>query len=518
MGASTRARSLPGACFVALKDHRDGHDFVGAAFRAGAHVALVDRDVPGSAAHGSGTLVKVPEVIAGLQAVARSVRAARADLRVVGVTGSTGKTSTKDLLAAALPDGAAYASPESYNNEFGLPMTLLNTPAGVRGVVAEMGERFPGDIALLCEIARPEFGIVTNVGLAHAEHLGGREGVASVLAELLEALPESGAAVLHADDEWTPWLAARTSARVVTVGYDADAAHRISHVDVGRALDPEFTLDGCRFRIGLRGAHQVINAAMAAVMARDAFGVELEAVAERMEAARGSRWRMELAESADGVVVLNDAYNANPASMDAALRALAQLAVDGRRIAVLGDMRELGDAQRRTRTKPWAGSPAISAPTCSSASAPAAPRSPTRRAPTSRTCASWRMPTKRRPRCSGSYEPGDAVLVKASRGARAADGRGPAPGGDLVIAMLMAAGAAFLVAVFGTPLVIRTLRKRGIGQQIRDDGPIEHPHVHKAGTPTMGGLAIVGAVVVGYLVAHIRRADVSVRELGMDAC
>ena len=227
---------LPGACFVALKDHRDGHDFIGAAFRAGAHVALIDRDVPGSAAHGSGTLVKVPEVIAGLQAVARSVRAARADLRVVGVTGSTGKTSTKDLLAAALPDGAAYASPESYNNEFGLPLTLLNTPAGVRGVVAEMGERFPGDIALLCEIARPEFGIVTNVGLAHAEHLGGREGVASVLAELLEALPESGAAVLPADDEWTPWLAARTSARVETVGYDADAAHRISHVDVGRAL------------------------------------------------------------------------------------------------------------------------------------------------------------------------------------------------------------------------------------------------------------------------------------------
>jgi UDP-N-acetylmuramoyl-tripeptide--D-alanyl-D-alanine ligase len=333
---------LPGACFVALKDHRDGHDFVGAAFRSGAHVALIDRDVPLSAAHGTGVLVKVPEVITGLQAVARSVRSERADLRVVGVTGSTGKTSTKDLLAAALPDGAAYASPESYNNEFGLPLTLLNTPAGVRGVVAEMGERFPGDIALLCEIARPEYGIVTNVGLAHAEHLGGREGVASVLAELLEALPESGAAVLPADDEWTPWLAARTRARVETVGYDAGATHRISHVDVGRALDPEFTLDGCRFRIGLRGAHQVVNAAMAAVMAHDAFGVELAAVAERMEAARGSRWRMELAESADGVVVLNDAYNANPASMDAALRALAQLGVDGRRIAVLGDMRELG--------------------------------------------------------------------------------------------------------------------------------------------------------------------------------
>jgi UDP-N-acetylmuramoyl-tripeptide--D-alanyl-D-alanine ligase len=333
---------LPGACFVALRDHRDGHDFVAAAFRAGAHVALIDREVSGLAPSAAATLIRVPDVVAGLQSVARSVRAGRSELRVVGVTGSTGKTSTKDLLAAALPDGAAYASPESYNNEFGLPLTLLNTPAGVRGVVAEMGERFPGDIALLCDIARPEFGIVTNVGLAHAEHLGGREGVAAVLAELLEALPESGTAVLPADDEWTPWLAQRTVARVETVGYAPDAAHRITHVDVGRALHPEFTLDGCRFRVGLRGAHQVINAAMAAVMARDAFGIDLEDIAARMEGARGSRWRMELAESAGGVVVLNDAYNANPASMDAALRALAQLGVEGRRIAVLGDMRELG--------------------------------------------------------------------------------------------------------------------------------------------------------------------------------
>ena len=270
-----------------------------------------------------------------------------------------------------------------------------------------MGERFPGDIALLCEIARPEFGVVTNVGLAHAEHLGGREGVASVLAELLEALPESGAAVLHADDEWTPWLAARDDGRASRRSATTPTRPTAS-ADVRRGPGTRSAIHARRLPVPHRGSAartKCINAAMAAVMARDAFGVELEAVAERMEAARGSRWRMELAESADGVVVLNDAYNANPASMDAALRALAQLAVDGRRIAVLGDMRELGThsagaheavgpARRRSRHRRR-----------SSASAPAAPRSPTRRdADVLGRARRRRMPTKRRPRCSGSYD------------------------------------------------------------------------------------------------------------------
>jgi UDP-N-acetylmuramoyl-tripeptide--D-alanyl-D-alanine ligase len=329
---------LPGACFVALKDHRDGHDFVVDALSAGAAVALIDRPIAEPLPAGRAALVKVRNVIDGLQAVARSVRVERDALRVVGVTGSTGKTSTKDLRSSAV----VYASPESFNNEFGLPLTLLNTPSAVRGVIAEMGERFPGDIALLCDIARPQHGVVTNVGLAHAEHLGGAEGVAAVLAELLEALPEAGAAVLPADDPWTPWLRTRTRARVVTVGYDAGADHAITDVVIGRDLQPEFTLDGHRFRVGLRGAHQVVNAAMAAVTAGHAFGVSPADAAARIADARGSRWRMELVESPSGVVVLNDAYNANPASMAAGLQALAQLEVAGRRIAVLGDMRELG--------------------------------------------------------------------------------------------------------------------------------------------------------------------------------
>src|SRR5262245_1631467 len=285
---------LPGACFVALKDHRDGHDFVIDALHTGATVALIEHPIAEPIPDGRAALVKARDVVAALQSVARSVRAEREALRVVGVTGSTGKTSTKDLLAAACSTAVVYASPESFNNEFGLPLTLLNTPAAVRGVIAEMGERFPGDIALLCDIAQPQHGVVTNVGLAHAEHLGGPEGVASVLAELLEALPADGTAVLPADDPWTQWLRARTRARAVTVGFDDTADHVVRDVVVDRDLQPEFTLEGQRFRVGLRGAHQVVNAAMAAVTARDAFDVSFEEAAARIADARGSRWRMEL--------------------------------------------------------------------------------------------------------------------------------------------------------------------------------------------------------------------------------
>jgi UDP-N-acetylmuramoyl-tripeptide--D-alanyl-D-alanine ligase len=340
-GFDSRALA-PGACFVALKDHRDGHDFVADAFHAGAHVALVDRHVADPLPTRGAALVQVADVVTGLQEVARSIRTERDELRVVGVTGSTGKTSTKDLLAAACSSALAHASPESFNNEFGLPLTLLNASAAVHGLIAEMGERFPGDIALLCDIARPQYGIVTNVGLAHAEHLGGPEGVAAVLAELLEALPADGVAVLPADDPWTPWLRARTQARVVTVGLSESADERVHDVVVGPDLYAEFTLAGQRVRVGLRGGHQVVNAALAAITAREAFGLDLGIVAARLAAAEGSRWRMELLESPTGVLVLNDAYNANPTSMAAGLQALTQLDVVGRRVAVLGDMRELG--------------------------------------------------------------------------------------------------------------------------------------------------------------------------------
>jgi UDP-N-acetylmuramoyl-tripeptide--D-alanyl-D-alanine ligase len=334
----------PGACFVALHGDRDGREFVPAAFSAGASVALVSAPAPAFAPPVGAAMVEVPDALRGLQAVAAADRRARADLRVVGVAGSTGKTSTKDLLAAVLAPLGCYASPASHNNEFGLPITLLNAPAIANVVVAEMGERFPGDVKALCEIARPDIGVVTNVGLAHAEHLGGAAGAAEVIGELIEALPAGGLAVLNADDEWTRGLEARAAASVaaVTVGFSPRAAYRLEAVELDAELRPRFTLNGQPVAVPLHGEHQARNAALALAVAHRGFGIALDEAAASLGSVRPARWRLELHRSGNGVLVLNDAYNANPASMDAALRSLAQTETAGRRIAVLGEMLELG--------------------------------------------------------------------------------------------------------------------------------------------------------------------------------
>jgi UDP-N-acetylmuramoyl-tripeptide--D-alanyl-D-alanine ligase len=334
-----------GACFVALKGSRDGHDFVAAAIEAGARVALVDRDpTPAPAAAPGVALVRVGDTLQALQDVAASLRADRSELHVVAVTGSTGKTSTKDLLAAVLAPKGSFANAESYNNEFGLPITLCNAPAAAGVVVLEMGERKPGDLDHLCRIARPDVGVVTNVGLAHAEFLGGPEGVFAVLAEMLQALPATGTAVLNADDPFLARLTAATEARVLRAGTAADAEYRLEDVELDAELRPTFRMLGHQFTVPLRGAHHAQNAAMAVAVAHGAFGIELDVIATELAAAAPARWRMELIETDDGVTVLNDAYNANPTSMEAALLALTSFGVgpDRRRIAVLGDMRELG--------------------------------------------------------------------------------------------------------------------------------------------------------------------------------
>jgi UDP-N-acetylmuramoyl-tripeptide--D-alanyl-D-alanine ligase len=332
-----------GACFVALRGNRDGHDFVADALASGATVAIVER-VPALVHAGpEQAIVRVADPQAALRALARSVRDERRDLDVIAVTGSSGKTSTKDLLSAAFSTtGAVHANPDSFNNEVGLPLTLLGVDATTRYVVTEMGARFAGNITDLCDIAQPSVGIVTNVGLAHAEHLGGPEGVARVKAELVEALPHEGLAVLNGDDTWTRWMAERATCPVLTVGEAADADVRITAIRVSDDLRATCRVGDLDVEVPLRGAHQVHNAAMAVVVARH-FNIPPEDVAMGLAAARGSRWRMELERSTSGIAVLNDAYNANPASMEAAVRALAQLPVGGRRIAVLGEMRELGD-------------------------------------------------------------------------------------------------------------------------------------------------------------------------------
>ncbi|NHC45564.1 UDP-N-acetylmuramoyl-tripeptide--D-alanyl-D-alanine ligase [Motilibacter aurantiacus] len=341
-------QAAPGSLFVAVAgEHTDGHDHAASAVASGAAAVLADRPVGVPA-------VVVPDgATAGLGRLARAHLAALPQLDVVGVTGSSGKTSTKDLLAAVLErSGPTIAPPGSYNNELGLPLTALTADATTRWAVLEMGARRVGHIAELCAIARPRIGVVLNVGSAHLGEFGSREAVASAKGELVESLPpEDGVAVLNGDDQLVSAMAGRTSARVVVF---AEGPGDVRGVDVrldahGRA---SFRLVAAQGEAGvalrLVGEHHVSNALAAAAVGLEA-GLAVEEVADALSRAiPRSRWRMEVVERADGVTVVNDAYNANPESMRAALKALASMgraSGQARRTwAVLGEMRELGDA------------------------------------------------------------------------------------------------------------------------------------------------------------------------------
>lgn len=332
---------VPGGLFVAVAgEHHDGHDFAASAVASGAVAVLAARPVGVPA-------VVVDDVVAGLGRLAGAVRRRLPGLHVVGITGSSGKTSTKDLLAQLLERlGPTVAPPGNYNNEIGLPLTVLAADPTTRFLVLEMGARGLGHIRELADIAVPDVGVVLNVGTAHVGEFGSQAAIAAAKGELVEALPERGLAVLNADDPLVRPMAGRTAARVVRYG-ESDAAD-VRAVDV--ALDergrPRFELVSAAGRavvaMRLVGEHHVSNALAAAAVALDA-GAPLDAVAEALtEAEPRSRWRMEVVERPDGVTVVNDAYNANPESVRAALKALVALAGDRRSWAVLGEMGELG--------------------------------------------------------------------------------------------------------------------------------------------------------------------------------
>ncbi len=344
----------PGALFVALPGQRaDGHDFVEDAFARGAGVCVVREDELArrwSGEPAGGALVAVADPGEALLRLAADERAGSA-ARLVGITGSTGKTSTKDLAAAVL--GARYrtvASPASYNNEVGLPLTILSAPGEVEVVVAEMGGRGPGHITRLADVARPDVGVVTNVGTAHMELFGSREAIAEAKAELVRALPPGALAVLPTDDPVARGFARLTSARVLTFGTSPGAAVRAEEVvldELGRA---SFTLAACgeraRVQLSVAGEHMVANA-LAAAACGVGLGVSVAECAAALEEASVSPWRMEIFTTADGVLVVNDAYNANPESVAAALRAARWMARRGRLAAVLGKMAELGPIEER---------------------------------------------------------------------------------------------------------------------------------------------------------------------------
>jgi UDP-N-acetylmuramoyl-tripeptide--D-alanyl-D-alanine ligase len=332
-----------GDLFVAIAGERvDGHDFLPAAAGAGAVAALTTRSDDAL------PCVVVADPVAALGRLAAGVheRLVAGGVTTVGITGSSGKTSTKDLLGQVLAAaGPTVSPPGSYNNDIGLPLTVLAADEDTRFLVLEMGSRGPGHIARLCAVARPRIGVVLNVGSAHLGEFGSPEGIAVAKGELVEALPADGTAVLNADDARVLGMRDRTSARVVTVGRGTEADVRATDVVLDGSGRASFTLHvaGEHHPVALAvvGEHQVANSLSAAGAAVAAGMPPADVAAALSAAAPRSRWRMEVDRRADGVTVVNDAYNANPESMRAALAALAGMAGE-RRIAVLGGMAELG--------------------------------------------------------------------------------------------------------------------------------------------------------------------------------
>ena len=339
-GVATDSRSLhPGQLFVPLVGVRDGHDFIADAVAAGAPAYLTAGPVVTGA-----TAVVVTDTAAALLGIGRAARARLPD-RVVGITGSVGKTTVKELVAGALSGTfATYASPMSFNNEIGVPLTLANAGDSTEAVVVEMGARGVGHVRALCEVARPTVAVVTRVGRAHLEQFKTIEGVALAKGELVESLERSGTAVLNADDPRVAAMAARCAGRVVLYGLSPAAEVTATDVELDALARPSFRLlspGGTAWvRLQLHGEHQVANA-LAAAGAALALGVGVAAAAEGLSGVGPARWRMGVERVGHGVVLVNDAYNANPTSVRAALEALA--AMEGsRRIAVLGEMAELG--------------------------------------------------------------------------------------------------------------------------------------------------------------------------------
>jgi UDP-N-acetylmuramoyl-tripeptide--D-alanyl-D-alanine ligase len=339
----------PGSLFAAFAGERvDGHDYAAQVVEAGAVAVLASRPVGVPA-------IVVDDVQAALGALARHV-VTRLGATLVALTGSAGKTSTKDLIAQVLSRKAPTVyTPGSLNNEIGLPLTALSATEETGFLVLEMGARGIGHIRYLCGLTPPRIGVVLNVGSAHIGEFGGREQIAQAKGEMVEALPaaeDGGIAVLNVDDPYVKAMASRTKAKTVFFGESGEADIRAENVrltDTGRPAFRLHTPSGCSdVTMRLYGEHHVSNALAAAAVAHE-LGMSAEEIATALsEADSLSRWRMEVTERPDGVTVVNDAYNANPESMRAALRALVAMgesarAKGGRTWAVLGQMAELGD-------------------------------------------------------------------------------------------------------------------------------------------------------------------------------
>lgn len=341
---STDSRTIrPGALFVALRGERfDGHDFLDRAWTAGAGAALVERQVTPPVGR---AVLRVDDTLRAYGDLARWWRA-RHDVLVIAVTGSTGKTSTKELIAGVVTRRLrTVASRSSFNNEIGLPATLLGLSAGDEAAVLEIAMRGPGEIAYLASIARPDVGVITNVGHSHLGRLGSREAIAAAKGELLEYLGDGGTAVLNADDPLVVEQSRRHRGRVLWYGFGPAADVRADELVLSGLAGSRFTLvmPGSRAPAHLRlpGRHMVQNA-LAAAAVGFAAGLDADTVAAGLAARAALPQRQEVATLANGARVINDSYNAAPDSVRAALAVLLDEPAQ-RRVACLGDMLEIGE-------------------------------------------------------------------------------------------------------------------------------------------------------------------------------
>src|SRR6266550_5265709 len=345
---STDSRTIkPGELFVALRgENFEGHDFVEAAAKAAATGALVDLNWTGSVPNNF-VLLRATDTLQAYQTLAANYRRSLA-LKVLAITGSNGKTSTKDFAASVLTRRFRVTKTEgNFNNHVGLPRTILEGTSEDEVAVWEIGMNHPGEIAALSKIAAPDAAIITNIGVAHIEFMGSREAIAAEKGALAEAIEPQGTVILNADDSFSEGIAARTRAKVVFAGTTGGAVRAI---EIRQSAEgSEFTIvEGahrCRAQLLVAGTHMVQNALLAVAAGR-AFGLSIEECAAGLAAAPLTKARLQIKEIG-GVQFLDDSYNANPDSMKAALRTLVELDAEGKRIAVLGEMRELGAESER---------------------------------------------------------------------------------------------------------------------------------------------------------------------------
>ena len=330
-----------GDFFVALRGEQfDGHDFLRDAQDAGAAGALVSRICP--------ELVRLSQIEVGdtLQGLQQMAKAYRNELRlkVVAVTGSNGKTSTKEMTASMLGENRSVSKTiGNYNNHIGVPLTVLSAGGDDEIGVVEMGMNHTGELRPLCDIARPDFAVITNVGVAHIGFLGSREAIAEEKAVVAESVPVAGCVVLNAEDEFTDWIAGRTKARVIRAGiHRGDVqAHEIRHTEKGECFVLSHEAETAPVNLPVHGEHMVANACLAAGVGVG-LGLSLEEIAVGLSKTviPGNRFKVQ---KLGPILVINDSYNANPESMVAALKTALSFPVRGRRVAVLGRMGELGE-------------------------------------------------------------------------------------------------------------------------------------------------------------------------------